>query len=673
MAGLRASLSGQVRQTVLPKWKPLLPLFEAVMNAHQAIQDRRPAQPKITILVHEEANLLSDGPQRIAGFTVIDNGVGFDDDNMDSFNTAFSEYKYSRGGKGLGRFLWLKAFRRVGIDSVFLDGDRPIARKFDFDEGYDPDKVVAADADRRVPGTVVELAGFREPFRSQVVLDLDQIARRMCEHFILLLMQPEPPTIEVRSGAAAVSVNRVFEEQFRRTASQRTFRIRDEEFTVYGFRLTEPRVTRHRLLYCANDRAVEAEKLDTYVPNLASGRISDGDESFAYLAVVTGEYLNAHVNQARTALDIGEGEASDADAEPDLPTLLPDEIKRSDVRDACVSFIQEDLAPVLSDMNSAKLARIRRYVDDEAPHYRILLRRASEFIDRMPASGSRTDLEAALHRELHQREVELKKEGKRIILEGAKLDDYEGYRDRLSTFMTNYNELGVAALAQYVAHRRIILDLFSKALSLEDQDDRYPLEKVLHRIIFPMNASSDDVLLSQQNLWILDERLNYHEFVSSDRALRAIQELDCESLTRPDLLIFDRDFAMTEGKQPLTSLTVIEFKRPMRDDYTDDDNPLKQVVKTVREIRAGSKLDANGRPISVASPEIPTNCYIVCDITPKLKEQLQDWDATPTPDGQGYYGYHRNHRLYFEVMSYSKVLTDAERRNRAMFERLNLA
>lgn len=311
---------------------------------------------------------------------------------MDSFNTAFSEYKYKRGGKGLGRFLWLKAFRRVHIDSFFMDGDIPIARKFDFDEGYDPDTVTAIDADRRVPGTVVNLTGFREPFQSQVTLDLEQIARRMCEHFILLLMQPKPPMIEVRSGAAAVSVNRVFEEQFRRTASQRSFAIRGEEFTVYGFRLSERRVTRHRLLYCANDRAVEAERLDAHVPNLVAGRISDGDESFAYLAVVTGEYLNTHVNQARTALDIGEDDAADDDAEPDLPSLLTDDIKRSDIRDACIAFIQEDLASVLSDMNSVKLARIRRYVDDEAPHYRILLRRADEFIDRMPAGGSRADL-----------------------------------------------------------------------------------------------------------------------------------------------------------------------------------------------------------------------------------------------------------------------------------------
>jgi hypothetical protein len=36
---LKSNLRGQVRQTKLPESKPLLPLFEAVINAFQAIQD----------------------------------------------------------------------------------------------------------------------------------------------------------------------------------------------------------------------------------------------------------------------------------------------------------------------------------------------------------------------------------------------------------------------------------------------------------------------------------------------------------------------------------------------------------------------------------------------------------------------------------------------------------
>src|SRR3546814_8311819 len=36
---IKIDLANQVRQTILPRWKPLLPLFEAVMNSFQAIKD----------------------------------------------------------------------------------------------------------------------------------------------------------------------------------------------------------------------------------------------------------------------------------------------------------------------------------------------------------------------------------------------------------------------------------------------------------------------------------------------------------------------------------------------------------------------------------------------------------------------------------------------------------
>ena len=58
--GWGASLQGQVRQTHLPKWKSLLPLFEAVMNAFQAIEEGDPSNPKVIINVHRENRLKID-------------------------------------------------------------------------------------------------------------------------------------------------------------------------------------------------------------------------------------------------------------------------------------------------------------------------------------------------------------------------------------------------------------------------------------------------------------------------------------------------------------------------------------------------------------------------------------------------------------------------------------
>ena len=110
----------------------------------------------------------------------------------------------------------------------------------------------------------------------------------------------------------------------------------------------------------------------------------------------------------------------------------------------------------------------------------------------------------------------------------------------------------------------------------------------------------------------------------------------------------------------------------MRDDYTDDENPLKQVVKAINEIRQGEAKDDDGRRIKVSNSEIPATCYIVCDITPRLSDQLTDWGARKAPDGQSYYGYHSNHNIYYEVMDYDTVLINAERRNKMLFDKLNL-
>ena len=42
--------------------------------------------------------------------TITDNGCGFDEKNFSSFTTADSRFKESKGAKGVGRFIWLKAF-----------------------------------------------------------------------------------------------------------------------------------------------------------------------------------------------------------------------------------------------------------------------------------------------------------------------------------------------------------------------------------------------------------------------------------------------------------------------------------------------------------------------------------------------------------------------------------
>lgn len=645
------------------------------MNSFQAIQDSRvKREHRVTIEIErEDPGLFKDEVPAIKGFVITDTGVGFDDDNFESFNTAYSDHKYDRGGKGLGRFMWLKAFGSVHISSIFEANDggklSRWKRSFTFDFDYDPEFASLDEAGAAEIRTVVHLKDFKRPYDEDCPRDVDQLAMRLAEHFILVLMNKDCPSIDIIDGGIKTSLNQVYRDHFDRHASESVFEIRDRRFTIHGFRLTAPRATRHKLIYAANSRGVLSEMLDKFVPNL-SKKLQDIDgKSFAYLAVVQGEYLDDKVNNFRTDFEMSE------DAEEELFGAVTGEIRRSEIRDASIAFIEGDLANLIATLNEIKTKRIEAFVQTDAPQYKPLLRYLSSFIREIAPNASKTDIEFALHRELHRREVALKRQSGKILVEAAKLKDYEGYRERLAEFLEQSNELGASALAQYVMHRKIVLELFDKALSADRKTDKYPLEEAVHNLLFPMRSTDRETLYSQHNLWMIDERLTYHWFLSSDKPLKSLDEFTSDSSLRPDLFIFDRKLALSEGEegqQPLNSLVVIEFKRPQRDDYSDQENPLQQVLDQIRDIRKGQVKDEKGRPIKLAHDKIPTYAYVVCDITPSLQDVLLARDAQGTPDGLSYYGYHKNFEIYFEVIDYTKLLTDARKRNRIFFDKLNL-
>lgn len=132
---INASLTGRLRNISLPKSNALSPLFEAVVNAIQAIDeldvDMELAYIEVTILRDQQQpfGAAEDSQdtayaEPIRGFIVSDNGEGFHDRNMESFRTLDSEYRSAYGCRGVGRLLWLKAFKRVEVVGHYLDAEK---------------------------------------------------------------------------------------------------------------------------------------------------------------------------------------------------------------------------------------------------------------------------------------------------------------------------------------------------------------------------------------------------------------------------------------------------------------------------------------------------------------------------------------------------------------------
>ena len=150
---MKASIAGRIRNTNLPKAKALLPLFEAIINAFQAIEEAGGKGHYIRITTERQGNLDDGKPGPVEAFTIKDSGIGFTDSNFDSFETVDSPYKAPRGGKGLGRFLWLKAFARVEIESHFRVAGAAalVCRKFSFIANEDELPRAVIPSDRKAP------------------------------------------------------------------------------------------------------------------------------------------------------------------------------------------------------------------------------------------------------------------------------------------------------------------------------------------------------------------------------------------------------------------------------------------------------------------------------------------------------------------------------------------
>ena len=167
------------------------------------------------------------------------------------------------------------------------------------------------------------------------------------------------------------------------------------------------------------------------------------------------------------------------------------------------------------------------------------------------------------------------------------------------------------------------------------------------------------------NLWIVDERLAYHKFLASDKTLRSMPCVDSSSTKEPDIAVFDQAFAYTDSEEPFTTVTIIEFKKP----DNDSKNPINQVGEYIDLIRSGKKKKANGNSFNVTEGTL-FRCYVICDMTSKMRTHCLNSGLLPAADNMGYSGFNQGRHAYIEVLSYNKLLADARKRNEILFEKL---
>ena len=673
------NLKGRLRNTNLSKTHGLLPLCEAVVNSIHSIEENVDDMSKGVISIEiqrdsqgilqfgtEDKKRGPDAVPQIVGFKVTDNGIGFTDANMRSFETLDSDYKLGKGCRGVGRLLWLKAFDTISINSIFHDKtNQSFKRQFKFNsEGVS--EIKNSECESSVPNsTVVHLKNFHVSYRTHSRKTTEAIATYLFEHCLWYFIREDgAPKITITDGDSPIELNDIYKTHMLSHDSPQQITLGSYNFDLTHIKLRDSSSSTNTLAYCASNRLVKTENINDKIPGLF-GRLQDGEEEFVYACYISSSYFDERVRQERTDFDFTDEQRELFDS---------DELKISDVRSAVLTNVRTYLEKYLEQNRSKGKERVEQFVAVTAPRYKPILSRIPP--DKLSVNPSISDkeLELLLHEHFHEIEKGLLSEGHKILSFRVG-EDAEEHEERIKDYLDKVSEVKMSDLAGYVSHRKVIIDMFRNAIK-KDSGGQYVKEEIIHELIMPMRKQSEDIFQDDANLWMIDDRLTFHHYLSSDKPLKSVPFTGSESTKKPDILalsIFDNPLLVSETlNPPLASIVVVEIKRPMRDDLGKGEDPIKQVLDYLDQIRNGKVTTRDGRPIPRSS-SIPGYCYILCDLNEKMRDLCQkSYDATPTQDGMGYFFYKQYHKAHVQIISFDQLVKMAEERNKAFFDKLGL-
>jgi len=670
---MRTHLRGRVENLKLNSRRDVLqPIFEAVSNSLQSIAatERRDGVIRIELfrkavqgeLLLSEAD--RDNPDRslpeITSVRITDNGHGFTGENYDSFLTLDSRAKTALGGKGVGRLVWLKMFERVEINSTFVEGGQESCRHFSFSLRHPTGISLLEDPPPGPTQTLVTLIGLLPEYRPYLRHRAATIKGELVKHFLSIFLNTGFPRIEVVDGE---DVHAITADDLPPRSSA-SFELAGHSFDVLQLKIKSPQERQHAVFYCAHRRVVRSER----IKGLPVTRFEAPDGAFYYQAYVTSPLLDDNVNQERTGFSIEEEwMANEGD--------LLGEVTFAQLRDRILEGAQQFLAESLADLEAVKQHRISAVLDDEFPEYAYLRSYNGADLARIPVDATIADIES----EVAQIHFKNQKTGRRLLketlqdLEKHAILDAETFTSEFGARFESATTINQANLFSYLLFRQSVLGLYDQIL--RKSGDRFQKEAAIHNLIFPMGREhSGTQAFLKHNLWLVDERLTYANYIASDKQIRTHKPLfGVRSQGEPDLaLYYNLGFSAESLDDTLHNVVIVEFKRPGPVGQREE-SPYRQIMRYIRDIREGFYRIEDGKKVKAANTT-RFYCYIVCDLDNETTRQMVEENMfRPLFDGQeGYFLYNPEVRAYIELVPFERILRDTKRNHRAFFDQAGL-
>ncbi|WP_299720617.1 hypothetical protein [uncultured Tateyamaria sp.] len=671
MASIDQNIVNRVKKLTKPSnaAQALQPVFEAVSNAKFAIDDlneRRSESNRRNGRIDVEVGKLSD-PTKVT-VVVADDGIGLDKARFDAFCVVDTDFKSKKGGKGVGRLFWLDSFKNISVFSVFNGPDGIETRAFDFVLSNE-DQIIERDReadDALSLGTRIEFSEVRgDRYIQHFPKKRDTFLRYFSAHFIADFLVGSGPDIfvnlngDITAYPQAISELVVGEKVIIETPQHDDFGVLTIECFTCKEDASKGLDGMHQLHLLADDRTVSTREVDKLIGLRRLER--NGVEDLVFHGCVSGEYLNDHVNEGRTAFTV-------------------DEKKLKALSRLCIDAVKERFLP--KQIEEYEKARRADYQDFVSRYPIYGFEDEETQLDRIPF-GSRTPEEFAAGLIKHQiRNEETRRQSLEEIIEllSGEKNVPDNFDQTVVEAAKDLKKSEKLALAQHVVKRKLVLEVMERLIlrvrKRGEKKEDFHLEKTLHTFICPMNVVGKRAESSSHDLWVVDERLAFTQSFASDKRLDQVLG-DTDSDLRPDLFLWDQAFGLgvvgdqsngddIDLSEPLSKIMIVEFKRPGRTSYPKpEDDVERQVVKYIKQLKGGQIEAFDRRRIRVA-PDCRFFCYVVADIVGDLAdEQMVGWNHTANGEGRIRSLGGELEGSSIEVVQWTELINEAWSRNMA--------
>lgn len=599
----------------------LQPLYEAIVNSI----DANATMIKIKFFIDNDNETL------VNGFSIVDNGDGFNNKNLDSFFEMMKMDK-QKGKLGSGRFIWLKVFDNIKINSKLQNMEVNINFVKDYNKIIEEEKFCK----NNVNLTTISFENVTSEYiAKRPIYDIEKIRQSIFDQLLpkLLILKQENKFVTIDLDEKQQITNKDLPK-----INQKNFIVKkgqyDANFTLY-YDINKDNRGLVSTYYVAHGRQVRKFTSEAKLPKIPN--------KTSVIMFLTSDYFNEHIGDDRNDFDIDI-----------VNTTESSPLSFSDINKKLVETINNILNNELPEIKRANIEAKQNAIK-QVPHLAKYINYDRESI------RSESEWLKYANEEFEKEEKKIKVDFKKI-LNNKNIPNSEYNR-----IISDVKRIGEVELGRYIAYRQQIIQHLTNI-----ERDSSTNEGLLHDVFIEyLNKTKKQDKNKNQtinnyidtNLWIVDDKFMFYKNVFSDESIKKIKEkinkeTEYYSLNKcePDITIF-----YSKPNLNVMDVVVIEFKAIS---MTSDEARKKAI--SIEEINTN---------IGIIKDEIKNinNFYgfVITRLDDKTSERLIKNDAQKlysNGDIPYFYIYNKNNNSHTYIVDIRSLIQDANKRNQIFLD-----